>query len=77
MNLDELGAHVVHIRATVDEIKAENVRQWEKIGEHAVDIAVLKDRQKEARRAGAGAGAGIAGGLVILIEIVKEWWLKR
>lgn len=46
MTPEEIGAHLLYIRASVDEIKKENLNQWHKINENSKDIAVLKDHDK-------------------------------
>lgn len=63
---DELLVHITYIREAVDQVNRQVFAQNGRIGKAETDIAILKDRQSDARKMGGawGTGGGFLGGLV-------------
>lgn len=63
---DELLVHISYIKQGIDAINEKLEAQNGRVRTAETDIAILKDRQSDARKSGTtwGAGGGFVGGLV-------------
>lgn len=75
-SIEQIVIHLEYLRDGVDGINARLDAQNGRIRTAETDIAVLKDRQSEARKTGGtwGAGGGLLGGL--LAGFLSQWMGK-